>query len=451
MGKKEVIIRNVEDNRDMILQAERWLWSHPQTGYTEWEAHSYLVDAMERLGYKLVLAGNIPGFYADIDTGIPGAHLCIMAELDALDVANHPESVNGMAHCCGHNAQAAALLGIAAALKRPNALDGLCGKIRLMAVPAEEMIQLKFREKLIEEGVIHYLGGKVEFMHRGFFAGIDLVMMAHGEIAGPEERYDFCCQYSSNGCLAKVVTFRGKASHAGAAPHLGRNAQYAAILGLQACNALRETLQEKDTVRFHPILLGAKCAVNVIPDEMQIESFVRGGNHRAIKEENRKFNRALAGAALAIGCEVEIKDRHGYSPERHDKIFMKLVERCCVDLVGEDRVDFDYTAHGTGSSDFGDLTCVIPGVQFGVYGATGTLHGTDYYNADPERLCINSAKAQLLVADMLLRDGAVRAKEICENYDPEYSSIEAYFAAVEEFTRDFQAVSYGRSDAVVRY
>ena len=36
------------------------------------------------------------------------------------------------------------------------------------------------------------------------------------------------------------------------------NAEYAAMLGLQACNDLRETFQEKDTIRFHPILMGVK-------------------------------------------------------------------------------------------------------------------------------------------------------------------------------------------------
>ena len=140
--KQQLIVKNVEHNRPMILEAERWLWAHPQTGFTEWEANGYLTEKFESLGYTLTQAGNIPGFYTDIDTGKPGPTLCIMGELDALDIANHPESVNGMTHCCGHHAQGAALLGVAAALKEPGALDGLCGKIRLMMVPAEEMIQL---------------------------------------------------------------------------------------------------------------------------------------------------------------------------------------------------------------------------------------------------------------------------------------------------------------------
>ena len=243
--RQQQLVQNVEKHRQMILDAERWLWAHPQTGYTEWEAHNYLVEKYEALGYSLTLAGNIPGFYTEVDTGRPGPKLAIFGELDALDIANHPESVNGMAHCCGHNGQSAALLGIAAALKEPGALDGLCGTIRLVAVPAEEMIQLAFREDLRKKGVIQYMGGKVEFMARGMLDGVDIAMMVHGSAAGPDEAFDFSGGLGMNGCMAKTIRYKGKSAHAGGAPHLGINAQYAAMLGLQACNDLRETFQER--------------------------------------------------------------------------------------------------------------------------------------------------------------------------------------------------------------
>ena len=438
--RQKLIVKNVETHKQLILDAERWLWAHPQTGYTEWEANGYLTEKFEALGYKLTQAGNIPGFYTDIDTGKPGPKLCIMGELDALDIANHPESVNGMTHCCGHHGQVSALLGIAAALKEPGALDGLSGSIRLMAVPAEEMIQLAFREELRKQGVIGYMGGKVEFMARGYFDDVDIAMMVHGGSNGDD--IDFKCGLGNNGCMAKTIKFKGKSSHAGGAPHLGVNAQYAAMLGLQAVNDLRETFQEKDTIRFHPIMMGVNCAVNIIPDEMKIESYVRGRTIEAIKRENKKVNRALTGAALAMGAGVELCDRPGYSPEIHDKAFMQLVEKCCGELVGPERVKFDYNAWSTGSSDFGDITCVMPGVQFNASGATGTGHGIDYYITDANRLCVNSAKAQLFVTDALLSNGAAAAKEIIANYQPQYPSIKAYFEAINDLILDKDAVKY---------
>ena len=447
MDKKQRIIKVAEANRQIAFEAERYIWKHPQTGYTEWIANEYLIEKFEALGYKLVRAdqdpkhGKIPGFYTDVDTGRPGPTLCIMGELDALDIANHPESVNGMCHSCGHNAQAATMLGLAATLKTdPSILDGLSGKIRLMLVPAEEMIQLAFRSNLIKEGTISYMGGKVEFLHRGYYDGVDLALMVHSGNLG--DKYDFSCGQGNNGCMAKVITYKGKSSHAGGAPHEGINAQYAAMLGLQACNDLRETLQEKDTIRFHPIMKGVNCAVNIIPDEMVIESYVRGSNIEAMKRENKKFNRALAGAAAAIGCELHIDDKPGYSPEIHDVAYMQLVEEVCKDLAGADRVNFEYDSWSTGSSDFGDLTCVMPGIQFTSAGASGTAHGINYYLADPERLLINSIKAQLLVADKLLKDDAAKAKEIVANYKAPYASIPEYLDAIGDFILDRDVVEY---------
>ncbi|MBE6123402.1 MAG: amidohydrolase [Erysipelotrichaceae bacterium] len=449
MNERQTFLVSISDrHRQMVLDAERWLWAHPQTGYTEWEAHNYLVGKFEELGLHPVLAGkipgfgDIPGFYADFETGKEGPFLAVFGELDALDIANHPESVNGMTHCCGHHAQSAALLGLAAALNEEGALSGLCGKIRLIAVPAEEMIQLAFREELRKKGVITYMGGKTEFMHRGILDGVDLAIMVHGTSAGEGEPYDFSCNRGNNGCMAKTIRYKGKSAHAGGSPHKGINAQYAAMLGLQAVNDLRETFQEKDTIRFHPIMMGVNCAVNIIPDEMKIESYVRGRTLEAIKRENTKINRALAGAALAMGAGVELTDRPGYAPELHDRQFMELVEQCCADLVGKDRVRFDYDFFSTGSSDFGDITSVMPGVQFSAAGATGTFHGINFHVADPDRLCVNAVKSQLFVIDALLKDDGAAAKKIVADYRPQYPSIPAYLEAINELVLDRDAVIY---------
>lgn len=127
-------------------------------------------------------------------------------------------------------------LGIAAALKQPHALDGLCGSIRLVAVPAEEMIQLAFREELRQKGIIKYNGGKTEFMYRGLLDGVDMAMMVHGMTKGTgvnedgDTDLDFHAQLGMNGCMAKNIRYKGKSAHAGGAPHMGVNAEYAAML-----------------------------------------------------------------------------------------------------------------------------------------------------------------------------------------------------------------------------
>ena len=127
------ILEAIENSRDTVLEAERWIWKNPETGYREWKTHRYLKEQYEKLGYVLKEFGNIPGFCTDLDTGRPGPCLAVFGELDSLIVPTHPECdpETGAVHACGHNCQSAGLLGLAIGLKAPGALDGLSGKNRL--------------------------------------------------------------------------------------------------------------------------------------------------------------------------------------------------------------------------------------------------------------------------------------------------------------------------------
>ena len=294
--RMEQLMNLVAGQRELMFAAERHIWQNPETGYREWKTNEYMKEAFEKMGYTLTMAGNIPGFYTDLDTGRPGPKLLIMGEMDSLIVSTHPECdpETGFVHACGHHAQSAALLGIAAALKQPGALDGMCGSIRLMAVPAEELIEIGYREGLRQEGIIKYFGGKVEFMHRGYMDGCDLALLVH---TSGGEKETISLTPGSNGCVTKNINFVGVSSHAGGAPHMGVNALYAANLAMNAVNALRETFQEKDMIRFHPIITKGGGAVNAIPNDVRVESYVRGASVEAIVANNAKINRALAASA----------------------------------------------------------------------------------------------------------------------------------------------------------
>ena len=177
----DAVLQGVEAYQDTILAAERHIWKNPESGYREWKTHAYLKEKFEELGYTVIEAGNIPGFWTDVDTGRPGPKVAVFGEMDSLIVPTHPECdpETGAVHACGHHCQCAALLGVAAALKAPGALDALSGSIRLIAVPAEELIELGFRRQLKEKGIIRYFGGKQEFMARGVLDDVDISIMVH--------------------------------------------------------------------------------------------------------------------------------------------------------------------------------------------------------------------------------------------------------------------------------
>ncbi len=410
------LIEAADRYRDLILSAERHIRQNPETGYKEWKTSKYLEEKFESLGYTLTRAGDIPGFTTELDTGREGPTLLILGELDSLICPNHPEAdkETGAVHCCGHNAQCAALLGVAAVLSEEGALDGLCGKIRLCAVPAEELIEIEYRNRLISDGTIKYYGGKPEFLRRGLFDGVDLAFMVHTSTV-------YSVRGGSVGCRAKKISYKGKSAHAGGHPWGGINALYAASNGMAAANALRETFPEEDLIRFHPIITHGGEAVNAIPELVTLEAYVRGKTFEAIDRANTKINRALVGAALSIGAQIEIDDMPGYSPLCNNKDMMEMCRNAFLAVFPDEEFGFSDNI-GTGSTDMGDLSMIMPVIHPYAAGSTGTSHGMDYYISNPEKACVGSAKWQLSMLYSLLSDNAALAKSIISGFTPAFKS-----------------------------
>lgn len=436
----------VEKHRDEILATERYVWNHPETGFKEWETQKYLAKVFEDAGYELTYAGNIPGFYTDIDTGRPGPKVLIMGEMDALGAPNHVQCTNGNAHACGHHAQCAALVGTALALKEPGALDGLCGSIRLMAVPAEELIEIEYRESLRQQGIIHYLGGKVEFLYRGYMDGCDISYLVH---ATPKSTADFFISKGSNGCMAKDMIYEGRASHAGGSPQDGINALYAASLGLTAINSIRETFVDSEHVRVHPIMTDGGQTVNIIPSAARLSTFIRGESIESMKNTNRKVNRAIAGSAVSLGAKVKVMDRPGYSPLINDPGLVKLAEEVASEYFGADRVS-NHGGWGTGSTDMGDMSCIMPSIHPHMAGASGNGHGDNYLMVDPEKCCLGAATVQVAMAQRLLENDAALAKSVIANANLRYPNKEAFFADIDQFMSDKDLVTYNEDNIAVQ-
>ena len=77
---KQLIDKAVEQYRELILQAERQIWSTPETGYKEYKTSAYLAGEFEKLGYELTYADGITGFgtgstdMGDISLLFPSIH-----------------------------------------------------------------------------------------------------------------------------------------------------------------------------------------------------------------------------------------------------------------------------------------------------------------------------------------------------------------------------------------
>ena len=433
MNNRAVICEAIEARREEILAAERQLWKHPETGYREWKTHAYLKGLYEQLGYRVTAFGNIPGFFVDIETGRPGPRLAVFGEMDALLVPTHPacDPETGAVHACGHNCQSAALYGIAAGLAAPGALEGLAGSIRLIAAPAEELIEFDYRQSLIDKGTIHFFGGKQELLARGILDDVDLSLMVHTMPGG-----GISFTEGSNGCVIKRFIFTGQSAHAGGAPDKGVNALYAAELAMSAANALRETFRDDDHVRFHPIITEGGSSVNSIPDRVTVEAYLRAASMEAMTRYNRAINRAFAASAAAIVCGLRIIDRHGYAPRVYDPVMTKAAAETAEELVPQEKIRLGAPFSG-GCSDMGDVSAVMPVIHPHIGGLSGSLHGSDLQVEDPYFATVVSAKLQALTAVRLLENDAALAKKAVAEARPEYGSIAEYLGAVEKL--DFSA------------
>jgi amidohydrolase len=435
----ERLVQLVAQARDAILETEAYLWKHPAPGYREWEASQYLGERLEQMGCKLTYAQDIPGFVTQIETGRPGPCVLVLAELDSLIVPGHPDALeNGAVHACGHHAQGAALVGLAAALTQPGALDGLSGSIRLCAVPAEELIETSWRETLRQKGTIRYFGGKIEFMHRGLFDGVDLAFMVHASNLGS---LAFMIEKGSNGCVVKNICYEGVSAHAGGAPHEGVNALYAANVGLQAINALRETFRDEKHVRVHPIITKGGDAVNAIPAQVCMESYVRACDVETILQVNTRVNRALAASAAALGANVVLSDRAGYTPLVNDVNLMAVAHTAMLDVCDAKECAIADTWN-TGCTDMGDVSAVMPAIHAYVGGAAGTGHGADFRIEDRELACVKSAQFQAALLCRLLGNDAQEAIRIVRQSKPRFASIAQFLETLEDMQRDVRAVSY---------
>ena len=436
------IFEEVEQNKQKILDAERWLWHHPELSYREWETHAYLKAQYEALGYQVHEAGDIPGFYVDIDTGKPGPKIGVFGEMDAIRVDDHPEAnpETGAVHACGHHAQSAALYGIAIALKAKGALDGLCGSIRLIAVPAEEGIDAEFKKEIMGKGIIRYIGGKQEFLRRGILDGVDISFMMHGG------EHPFGMNLGCNGSIYKKFTFRGKAAHAAGA-WAGNNALYAATSAINTINALRETFYDLGRVRCSAILTSGGELVNVVPSEVSGIAQVRALKMDLLNRTNEKINRALAASAAGMNCRVEIEDELMYAPRQEDMNLQKIFLETAQTMWSEEEIHIN-NPPAPGCTDMGDVSMVMPVVHAHIGGGKGAGHSATYEMADPTLACVKNAKFQTAVLVNLLRNDAEKAKYVLEHKKVQYASVAEYLEAVEHIRFKTETVFYNDDGTV---
>ena len=264
-------------------------------------------------------------FRATFGSGRP--NVCVISEYDAL-----PE----IGHACGHNLIAesgvAAGLALKAALECSGAPEG---RVTVMGTPAEE--------GGVAKGIL---------VDRGAFDDIDLAMMAH-----PFSYSSLICPYLA---VAEYrITFTGKAAHAAAFPWEGVNALDAAVMAYNAISVLRQ--QIKPTWRIHAIITNGGTKPNIIPEKAVMECFVRTPKRSELKGLMDRVRTCFEAAATATGCKVEITQP--VQPQHNVMSNEVLAKQFGENWKALGVTDFLQLGGPSGSTDFGNVSHVVPGIH----------------------------------------------------------------------------------------
>jgi amidohydrolase len=367
----------IERERAALARLARDIHAHPELRFEEHHAAKAIAEYLEGAGFAVErgLAAMPTALRARAGRA-GGPRVAVLAEYDAL-----PD----IGHACGHNLIAAAGVG---AFVGAAAAVGDAGEVVLLGTPAEE------------GG-----GGKVKLIEAGAFDGFDAAMMFH-----PFDRDILAHPFLA--LCTYTFRFEGKASHAAAAPHDGRNALVACMDTFRLIDSQRPTF--KDGVRVHGIVRdGGGQASNVIPETASCEIVVRAPDDVEHARVRAIVERCAQAAATASDVGLSVEVRKGYRSMSNNRALARAFGGH-LEALGRVAKETDPTA-GTGSTDMGDVSHVVPSIHpmLGIVdeGRT-TIHQRDFAAAAASDRGVDTAvlaaKAMARTAIELLVDGALR-------------------------------------------
>ncbi|MDW0108805.1 amidohydrolase [Sporosarcina aquimarina] len=320
---------------EKLTEWRRDLHRHPEQGFLEMRTASKVAAEVTRLGFTVRLAEEVmalhemmgtpplktivdhykwavnngadpefiehfasgcTGVVADWDTGRPGPTTVFRVDMDALPIFESMDeehipgqlgfrSINeGSMHACGHDAHTAIGIGLATMVAEdPEAFNGI---IRIVFQPAEE--GTRGAKSMTEAGIVD----DADF----FIASHIGTGVPHGEFVA-----------AANGFMATTkmdVTFRGRASHAGAQPEEGKNALLAAANATLNLHAISRHSGGASRVNVGELQGGG--GRNVIADTAFMKIETRGETSEVNDFVRNQAKNILQGAALMYDAECDI-------------------------------------------------------------------------------------------------------------------------------------------------
>ncbi|MGY2050337.1 M20 family metallopeptidase [Methylobacterium sp. JK268] len=291
MDNRNGVWRQVDAHKARLLALSDRVWGTPEVCYTEERSAAAHAEELRHQGFRVTegVAG-IPTALVG-EAGEDGPVIAFLGEYDALPglsqeagVAEHrPIETGGHGHGCGHNLLGSAALLAATALKDWLAETGQHARVRYYGCPAEE-------------------GGaaKAFMVREGAFADADAAITWH-----PASFWEVAPPLALANTRADFV-FTGRASHAAAAPHLGRSALDAVELMNVGVNYMREHMPSDARVHYALLDTGG-IAPNVVQAHARVRYSIRARDLPGMRELVDRVRRIAEGAALMTETRMEMR------------------------------------------------------------------------------------------------------------------------------------------------
>ena len=345
-----------------LVELSHAIHAEPELAFAEYRSCAKAQALVAERGFEITAAagGLDTAFRADFGSGPLTVGVC--AEYDAL-----PE----IGHACGHNIIAASAVGAALALA--DVADELGLRVSLLGTPAEE-----------------FGGGKVLLLNAGVFDDLAVSVMVH---PGP---VDIAAARSLT-LSAVRVSYRGKESHASAAPFLGVNAADAVTVAQVAIGLLRQQLAPGQ--QMHGIVTRGGQVANVIPGRTELQYTMRATNASSLADLEAKMGDCFLAGAVATGCDYDIEHTEPMYDALNPDAWLAEAVRAEMVSLGRTPLAAEYEAAlPLGSTDMGNVTQLMPGIHpmIGVDAGGASLHQPDF-----------TAAAAGPSADKAVIDGAI--------------------------------------------
>lgn len=278
----ESIWRLVDQRRDAYIALSDRIWGMPELCYQEHRSAAEHITMLEAEGFRITR--NVAGIPTAMmgEAGQGGPVIAILGEYDALPGLSQEAGVaearplpgDGSGHGCGHNLLGSGALLAAAAVKEWLEVNKVPGRVRYYGCPAEEG------------------GGAKGFMVRdGAFDDVDIAISWHpAAFSGVNEPISLACRQID-------YTFKGRASHAAASPHLGRSALDAIELMNVGVNYMREHMPSDARIHYAYLDAGG-VAPNVVQGLAKATYLIRARDIAGVEALVARVDKIAQGAAL---------------------------------------------------------------------------------------------------------------------------------------------------------